>query len=358
MWSAALAAGVTGLLVHPLGVRLAKGVDRMFYGDRSDPALVLSRLLSGLRESLDIWEVPAAVCHGVVDSLRLGAATLSLGEQPDAPAIASVGDVSGPAQRLELRHRGETVGTLTVTPRPGERGLDTRDVELLLILADQVAPAIAALRLHESLQQSRAALVTAREEERRRLRRDLHDGIGAALAGIRLQLESARELVDDRTAGGLIDAAVGGVSDAVGDLRGITEDLRPPVLEDLGLEGAVVSLTERLSTPGRRVVVDMGELGELPAAVEVASYRIIAEALANAARHSGATDVAVGLVASGHVLKVVVSDNGCGLPQQIRPGALGLTSMRSRAEELGGELTVRSTGSGTEIAARLPWRMT
>jgi signal transduction histidine kinase len=101
----------------------------------------------------------------------------------------------------------------------------------------------------------------------------------------------------------------------------------------------------------------MGELGELPAAVEVASYRIIAEALANAARHSGATHVGVGLAVSGHVLEVVVSDNGYGLPAQIRPGALGMMSMRNRAEELGGELTVRSTRAGTEITARLPWRM-
>ena len=283
---AAFAAAVTGLLVHPLGVRLNRGVDRLFYGDRAAPQLVLGRLSSGLREGLDVSEVPGHVCRDVVESMRLGSASLSLGEDPSLPPVAVAGTPGPGDEGLPLRHRGEVVGTLRVGHRAGESRLDPRDRELLEMVCDQIAPAIAALRLAERLQHSRAALVTAREEERRRLRRDLHDGVGAALAGLRLQVESARELVDDPVARGLLDSASGGAATVVDDLRAITDDLRPAGLDDLGLEAGLRSLAERMSTPATAIDVRVAVPSGLPAAVDVACYRIAAEALANAVRHA------------------------------------------------------------------------
>ena len=338
--AAATGAAVCGLLLHPLGVRLNRGVDRMFYGDRADPARVLEATAAALRD--DLGEVPDRVAAVLVDSLRLGSAAVVVGE----------------ADGIPLRHRGEVVGALVVTPRAGESALSSRDLDLLAVVGDQVAPAIAALRLSERLQHSRAALVTAREEERRRLRRDLHDGVGAALAGVRLQVETARDLVADPVAGGLLGSAAGGVATAVDDLRAITDDLRPAALDDLGLAAGLRGLADRMATPGTAVVVAAELPGPLPAAVEVACYRIAAEALANAVRHAGARRVSLRVSATPDLLTLCVEDDGTGLPAQPRRDGLGLDSMRQRAEEIGGRLALTSTGSGTLVHAELPTEAT
>jgi signal transduction histidine kinase len=262
--------------------------------------------------------------------------------------------------RIELRHRGALVGELAVTPREGERDLDQRDRDLLEVVAGQVAPAVASARLYEELRRSREALVAAREEERRRLRRDLHDGVGAALSGVLLQVESARELVSDPTAVRLLDGAAAGVAEAVRDVRHVTDDLRPPALDDLGLPASLAGLAERVRTPDRTVTAHVGELPELPAAVDVACYRIAAEALANAARHSGGRAVRLSLgLAPGDgdpALVLEVVDDGHGLPEHVPDRGLGLPSMRRRAEEVGGRCTVEPAGpeGGTRVRAEFP----
>ena len=352
--SAAAAAG-TALLVHPLAVRLTSGVDRLFYGERADPYAFLSTFSASLRSRLDVPEVPAAVCAAAVSSLRLSSATLHL-PGADRP-LAHAGQPVGEPAQVELHHGGELVGILTVTPRAGESALDARDGDLLAALADAAAPALAALRLTEDLRRSREALVNAREEERRRLRRELHDGVGAALAGLRLQLDAAHELVDDPRPRRILDAARAGATEAVGDVRRITEDLRPPALDELGLAGSLRALGERSRTPALDVRVEVpAELPALPAAAEVACYRIAAEAVANAARHSGATTVLVGLEVAAHALRLDVVDDGDGV-RQGTPSAgtgLGLSSMRLRAEELGGTFGLDSSPAGTRVHVELP----
>jgi signal transduction histidine kinase len=341
--AAATAAAACGLLLHPLGVRLNRGVDRLFYGDRADPAKVLEATAAALRD--DLGEVPDRVCAVLVETLRLGSATIV------------VGDVHGSDVHTDgfpLRHRGEVVGTLLVEPRPGEPAVTGRDADLLAVVCDQVAPAIAALRLSDRLQHSRAALVTAREEERRRLRRDLHDGVGAALAGVRLQVETARDLVADPVPGDLLRSAAAGVAAAVDDVRAITDDLRPAALDDLGLAAGLRGLGERMSTPGTTIEVTTDLPAALPAAVEVACYRIAAEALANAVKHARAGRVLLRVAATPQTVTLCVEDDGTGLPDRPRAGGLGLDSMRQRAEEIGGRLTVASSGAGTLLRAQLP----
>lgn len=351
---AVVAAAACGLLTHPLGVQLNRGVDRMFYGDRGDPGRVLSSVAVGLRHGMDLGEVPANVCTVVVESLRLSSAALVLGDDAMAAPVAAVGTPVGAATDLPMRHRGELVGSLRVTARPGERQLSRRDAELLSTVCDQVAPAVAALLLSQRLQESRAGLVTAREEERRRLRRDLHDGVGAALAGIRLQVETARDLAPDASVRGLLTTAAGGVATAVHDLRAITEGLRPPALDDLGLRQVLRGLAEQLSTPDTPIEVHVDLHVPLPAAVEVACYRIAAEALANAVRHSGARRISLCLTAPDGHLDLRVADDGRGLPDRLRTGSIGLRSMRQRAEEIGGRLSVVSDRTGTVVHADLP----
>jgi DNA-binding NarL/FixJ family response regulator/signal transduction histidine kinase len=252
----------TGLLVHPLAVRLSRGVDRLFYGERTDPYAFLSAFSASLRSRLDVRQVPAAVCDAAVSALRLSSATLRLPGSTRPLAVA--GQPAGPSAEVELHHGGELVGLLTVTPRAGEQVLDARDGELLAALADAAAPALAALALTEDLRRSREALVTAREEERRRLRRELHDGVGAALAGLRLQLDAAHELVTDPRPRRILEAARTGATEAVGDVRRITEDLRPPALDELGLAGSLRALGDRSRTPALDVRVEVPT--ELPRA--------------------------------------------------------------------------------------------
>ena len=361
--SAAVAAGATGALIHPLGRRLWAGADRLFYGDRADPYVVTSRLSSRLAApGLDIAAVPEVVCQTVVSSLRLGAAEVWLLVDGEERRLAGVGDSSAAGERFAMRHRGETAGWLVVAPRPGEAVVTEQDADVLAGIADLVAPSIAALQLHQELQRSRELLVAARESERQRLRRELHDGVGATLAGLRLQVESAQALVADPTASALLAAAGGSVGHAVAEVRTISNGLRPPGIDDLGLARALELLAERHRTPGLAVEVAVDEVGELSAATEVAVYRIAAEALANVSRHAQATRLVLALTRDADSLALVVLDDGVGPDggRDARPGSgLGIASMRQRAEEIGGSLTVRAIepGPGTELRAVLPWTL-
>jgi signal transduction histidine kinase len=353
--SAALAAGASGALVQPLGRRLSRGVDRLYYGHRADPYVVTSRMSAALAEvGLDVDRVPDTVCRTVVEELALPRAELLLGDT----VVASAGTGTGATEGFDLVHRGEVVAVLTVTARTGERELSEPDRALLAGLADQVAPALAARRLHHELQRSREQLVTAREAERRQLRRDLHDGLGASLAGLRLQLESAQDLVADPTAAGLLERAGSTVVQAVGEVRSLCEDLRPPGIDDLGLARGLEALAERSRTPALDVRVAVPERLDLPPAVEVAVYRIVAEALANATRLAGARVVDVLVTVDDELggLDVDVADDGSGIADAAatRGSGLGLESMRLRAEEIGGRLELTSDGAGTRVRASLP----
>ena len=356
----ALAAGVTGLLVLPLARRLSEGVDRMYYGDRADPYAVSTRLSSQLsRSGLDVGAVPQTVCDTIVESLRLGSASVLVALGDSERELAASGAPVGTAERFALRHRGDLVGWLAVTPRAGELRVDPRDAEILTVIADQAAPSLAALQLHEQLQRSRESLVAAREEERLRLRRELHDGLGATLAGLRLQVESAQALITDGPAVPLLGHADSGVAQAVAEVRSITDDLRPPAIDELGLARALTLLAERVGTDRCAVAVEIGALPEMAPAVEVAAYRIASEALANAVRHSGARQVWLEVGRTDASLDIRVSDDGAGWPSV--PGAtagsgLGLASMRERAEEIGGSFEVGDgpRGRGAVVRALLP----
>ena len=351
-----VAAGLTGLALQPLAGRLAGAVDGWFYGDRAQPQVVFSRLGESLRQAGTPDEVTRAVAATLTEHLRLDVvAEVVVGPQTQDPGTESAARATRPADEVvPLHHRGELVGRLVVTPRPGERRLDPRDRDVLEGVAVQAAPAVAAVRLAARLQRNRELLVAAREEERRRLRRDLHDGVGAALAGARLQLESAQERVSDPQARRMVDAAVAAVGEAVDGVRHATDDLRPPALDELGLVACLRLLAGRMSTPDVRVRADVDALPELGAAVEVACYRICAEALTNARRHARPSRIDLCVTTTGEVLRLRVTDDGAGLPDTTRSGALGLESMRLRAEEVGGMLSLESGPHGTSVEAVLP----
>jgi signal transduction histidine kinase len=215
------------------------------------------------------------------------------------------------------------------------------------------------VRRTTDLQRSRERLVAAREEERRRLRRDLHDGLGAQLAGLNVQTGTLRRLIgrDPAAADELVVELRDELRGAITDIRRLVYDLRPPALDDLGLIAALHQLAERYGAEGEqlRVSVEAPEdLPHLPAAVEVAVYRIAQEALTNVVRHAQAEECVVRLAVKEDVVVLDISDAGVGIPAE-RTAGVGLSSMYERAAELGGRCVVESVPKGgTQVLVRLP----
>jgi len=212
------------------------------------------------------------------------------------------------------------------------------------------------------LQKSREGLVSAREEERRRLRRDLHDGVGPQLAALMLELETASDLVSDSPEASALMAKLSKrAREIVSDVRRSVHALRPPALDELGLVEALREEASKYSPAGLRVSIENPEeLSQLPAAVEVACYRIVQEALANVVRHARAShcSIRIRLDEDAEALSVEVEDDGRGIRDDDRAG-VGMSSMRERTEELGGRCTVKSvTGGGTLVRALLPFHAT
>jgi signal transduction histidine kinase len=276
----------------------------------------------------------------------------------DGSVLASRGVPTKPSHDVPLVHQRVEVGVLRLTGV--HRGPSVGAV--LDALAHQLAPVVRALELSRELQTSRERLVLSREEERRRLRRELHDGLGPALAGLTLRVDTARNTVGSDPA---VDRALMGLRDdvqeAVADVRRIVEDLRPAALDDLGLVGAIDALARRMGAGPLRVAVETdGLLPPLPAATEVAAYRIAQEAVTNAVRHAGPTAVGVRVrvgTEEGRSLTLVVEDDGCGrgTAPNLPGGGNGLGTMREWAEELGGALAVGlRSGGGTVVRASLP----
>ena len=254
-----------------------------------------------------------------------------------------------------LTHHGDTVGRLRVSERGRDDPLESADLELIRSLAREVGPAVQAVRLHEDLLRSRAEVVALREDERRRLRRDLHDGLGPTLAAIRLKAGlAAREVPPESAARGLLGEIDTEVTTSLADVRRLVEALRPPALDELGLLGAVRSRAAALAGDMEIDVDGSNPRGPLPAAIETAAYRIAVEAMTNAVRHSDGTRCTVSILVADDAVELSVRDDGHGLKPDRTPG-VGLRSMRERAAEVGGTLSVRSAPEGgTVVAARLP----
>lgn len=352
------AAGLVAVLFAPLRTYLQTSVNRLMYGERDDPYRVLTRLGARVGATRMPEAVLPVIADTVAHALKSPYAAITL-QHPDTPPPATSRETStGTPLRLPLEYQGETVGELLIAPRgPGEH-FSPQDRRLLGDLARQIGPAAYAVHLAADLQRSRGRLVTAREEERRRLRRDLHDGLGPQLAGLILKLETARNrLGHDPVADALLADLTTRAEAAVRDIRGLVYALRPPELDDLGLLPALHAAVEQYGERGLVVVFDAPDsLPPLPAAVESASYRITHEALTNVVKHAGTSKCTVRVIMdeTASTLTIEVQDDGRGLGQ--KPGfGVGLTSMRERTEELGGMWVIESVpGGGTVVRAILP----
>ena len=352
-----LAAGLVAVLFAPLRERLQKGVNRLMYGERDEPYAVLSRLGQRLETTLTPGAVLPTVVQTVKEALKLPYAAIELEQDGAFETATVIGEPVEDPLRLPLVYGGETVGRVVLGPRIGEETFTPADRRLLDDLAHQICVAVHAVRLTTDLQRSRERLVTAREEERRRLRRDLHDGVGPRLAALTLRIETARNrLAHDPAAEALLSDLAERAREAVADVRRSVHALRPPILDDLGLVPALRETAAQYGGTDLNVSVEAPEdLSPLSAAVEVAAYRIAQEAMANAVRHAGAGSCTVRLSLENSVLRLEIEDDGRGIGED-RGSGVGLFSMRERAEELGGRWVVGSfPAGGTRVRAELPF---
>jgi signal transduction histidine kinase len=350
--SSVLATLVIAVGFNPIRVRLQRVVDRALYGDRADPVRAVTRM--GERLTAGTGADPTDVLNAVREALRLPYAAL----QADGTKRVAVGEPPESLESIPLIYRGERVGELVVGARSGQQRLDPADRSALELLAAPLAVAMHATALSAAVQRSRQHIVAVREEERRRLRRDLHDGLGPALTGMAFQADAVGNLLrtePDRAAA-LIVALRVSATEAIDDVRRLVYALRPPALDDLGLVGALRQRAEQLGAGDREPAIEVNvpeALPALPAAVEVAAYRIAVEALNNAVRHAGAARVDLRLVVNG-ALEIAVSDDGRGEAGSWTAG-VGLSSIGERAAELGGQWRAGpADGGGGLVWARLP----
>lgn len=359
-----VATGLVAVLFQPLRDRLQRGINRLLYGARDEPYAVLAQLGQRLESTQEPDAVLPTIVESVRDALKLPYVAIILDQGPAATFAAAVGTPVADLLTVRLAYQGAPIGQLLLGPRgPGET-FSAADRRLIEVLARQAGVAAHAVRLTADLQRSREQIVLAREEERRRLRNDLHDGLGPQLASLTLKIQTARlRLAHDPLADTLLTDLVGRTQAAVADIRRVVYALRPPALDELGLLSALREVATLYSTPGASdllVHVDApDQLPPLAAAVEVAAYRIAHEALTNVVKHAQAHTCSLRLTIDEQagVLCIEVQDDG----QGVTPGhaiGVGLHSMRERAAELGGTLIVEPVAAGgTLLSARLPLRV-
>src|SRR5919202_972116 len=353
-----LATGLVAVLFQTLRDRLQRGVNRLMYGERDEPYVVLSRLGQRLEATLAPDTAPKTIVETVAQALKLPYAAIALKQDDGYVTVAEHGAPVGEPVVLPLAYHKEQVGRLLLAPRAPGEAFTLSDRRLLNDLARQAGVVVHAVRLTADLQRSRERLVTAREEERRRVRRDLHDGLGPRLASLTLKHDAARNLLahDPAAADALLAELKGQTQEAIADIRRLVYDLRPPALDQLGLVSAIRQQAAN-NSDGLSLSVEAAEpLPPLPAAVEVACYRIAQEAMTNVMRHARgarACRVRLSIDEAGNELELEITDNGVGLPDDRRAG-VGMTSMRERAAELGGTCLIESVPTGgTRVLARL-----
>jgi signal transduction histidine kinase len=369
---------VVAIVFAPLRDRLQRGVNRLMYGERDDPYAVISRLGQRLEATLEPGTMLPTIVETVAQALKLPYVAIALEEknplheeqsaehvgEEGSAVVASWGSpVDYPPLRLPLAYGHETIGEFILAPRAQGEDFSPADRRLLEDLARQTEVAAYAVRLTDDLQRARERLVSTREEERRRLRRDLHDGLGPQLSGQALTIDAIRSLLkrDPAAAEELLVDLKAQTREAAADIRRLVYALRPPALDSLGPVGALHKSAAQCERNGSlRVDVEAPEvIPPLPAAVEVACYRIAEEALTNVVRHADAQTCALSLAIDEGTLRLEVRDDGRGLPDsrvgETGRAGVGMTTMRERAAELGGRLVVEALPEGgTCVRAELP----
>ncbi len=348
-----LGAGVIAVLFQPMRQWLQNAINRLMFGRRDEPLAVMTELGASMEKMLS---PDAALLHLVEMTARTLRLPYVAVERADTSERVAAGSLRGEPVGFPLIYQAQVIGSLLAASRSPGEPLNAADRLVLEGAARQASAVVHAARLTHDLQASRQEILTTREEERRRLRRDLHDGLGPALATLTLQAEAAREWLPTNPvkSDALLGEIIAGSQTTLAEIRRIVYALRPPALDDLGLISAIREQARQLSNSDLNIVVDTPEsLPTLPAAVEVATYRIIQEALTNVTRHARAHTCKVSLFVNGHI-DITVEDDGIGIRTPHQSG-VGLKSIYERVDELGGSCQIESNPEmGTRIKVSLP----
>jgi signal transduction histidine kinase len=347
------ALGVLGAICalgfHPTTVVLRGVVDQLLFGDRPDPLRAATQVADRIGDD------PVLALRAIREALVLPYASL----RADGRELAASGTEVTHTRTIALDLGGNSVGEVVVGLRAGDLRLSAADENVLKIVAPLLAQTIRARALAADLQTSRGEAIQAIEEERRRLRRDLHDGLGPTLTGVAFATDAARNKLRDDPSGAdeLLARLRSDTASAITEIRRLVEGLRPPALDELGLVAAVRQQARGMHTAGGAplsVTISAPDpMPELPAAAEVAAFRIVVEALTNVARHSGSAEAHVALGVADSALTIVVEDGG-GVEAPWRPG-VGMSSMRERAEAVGGRLSAGAGPAGGRVDATIPF---
>lgn len=358
-----IATGVIALVFQPLREKLQHIVNRMMYGERDTPYQVVSRLGRQLEQSSAPEHLLDTITQTVAEALKLPFAGIALLENAALTMQSEFGLRPAEPLVLPLIYQREVVGQLTVAQRGPHDPLTEPDLRLLEDIAHQTGAVVHAVRLNRDLQRSRERLVLRLEEERRRLRRDLHDGLGPTLASYTLKLDAILDLIDQDPAQAKQRIALlkQQTKETIMDIRRLVYELRPPALDELGLIEALHAhlgqMNNTKGSPHITLTVPPEGLPSLSAAVEVAAYRIIMEGVTNVLHHADASTCHVQLrvePGTSETLCIEIADDGVGLPEALQAG-VGLVSMRERAQELGGECIIEDNpGGGTQVRVMLP----
>jgi signal transduction histidine kinase len=350
------ATGLIATLFQPVRERLQRAVNRMMFGERDDPYSVLSQLGHRLQETAAPDQTLSAITATITQTLKLPYAAIEVetAEGEHRP-VAISGRWQFATIEWPLRYQGQVIGRLVAGTRSPGENFNSQERQLLADIASQAGAAAYAVRLTTALQHSRERLVLAREEERRRIRRDLHDELGPSLASQTFQFDTVLELLasDPTAAAELLTTLKQRNQSLVSDVRRLVYELRPPALDELGLLGALRAHFDQITSPVITLTAAPDPLPILPAAIEVAAYRIALEAVNNVIRHAQANHCAVMLTIKSNVLSLTIEDDGAGMPSGKTAG-IGLRSMRERAEEVGGTFGVETPSGGVRVTAILP----
>ena len=358
-----IATGVVAVSFHTIRDRIQQTINRLIFGHRDEPHIVFQHLSRKLEPVVMADEILPTIARTIAEALRLpyveiayeleGSFSIAASYPSETQSRPSVGMLT-----LPLVHRSESIGQLRLAPRSQGESFSPSEKNLLQTIAHQVSIAAYNVRLTSDLQSAREKLVTTREEERRRIRRDLHDGLGPMLASMSFRLDAIHDLIDQNgeSAKTATLETKAQVQTSLAEIRRIAYGLRPPALDELGLVGALQEhFTLLESTGGLNISFSAPTLPPLAAATEVAIYRIVMEAITNVHRHSGATESQVSLRTDKDVCLEVL-DNGRGLSAKHHSG-VGLSAMNERASELGGQCIIENrAGGGTRVFAMLPYR--
>lgn len=348
-----LATGLIAVLFDPLRRRLQKRVNQFMYGQRDDPLAVMAALGKHLENTAVPNQTLPVLVQTIAQALKLPYVAIINNENV---TLAAAGENQMTSYRsFPLVYHSQTIGQLQIAPREAGEKFSPEEEKLLDNVARQAGTAVYAAQLTDQLQQSRERLVITREEERRRLRRDLHDGLGPQLATLTIKAGAAQNLLRSNPdeAEKLLHEIKAESQIAIKEIRQVVDGLRPSTVDQLGLGSALQEFVSQNSNGNVQITLKLpNQLPILPAAVEVAAYRIITEAVTNVLRHAQAKSCLIEITVNGR-LTIEIQDDGCGLPVNYRQG-VGLSSMRERTEELGGLFEIKSNNQGSIVSAVLP----